>query len=57
MTPDERATLDALPDDPPACEDVGREHRWTAWEFGKFFAREERFCVGCGCMETQEIRT
>lgn len=50
----EEAALDALPDDPPDCpNDV---HNWTRWRLGRHLVREERFCMGCGWMETQEFK-
>lgn len=55
MTPEQSARLEALPDDPMDCEDLGRQHEWTDWEIGPHFPREERFCMGCGIMEWQSL--
>lgn len=39
----------------PWCDDMNKNHVWSEWKIGPFFAREERFCSLCGGMETQEI--
>jgi hypothetical protein len=57
MTPEQAHRLALLDADAIDCEYLNRAHEWTCWEFSKVSIAEIRFCLNCGVMQQQTIRS